>query len=203
MRAVRLVAVAVVAMLATAGAAHAADPALVGLESADAYVSPRALGPASKAAEAELAAAAAELAEQRQPAKLAIVLGPTGAPGMQAYARRLRRALGYDGTLVVTAPGRGVVAEGPLPRATVAGRLRRTRANAVTNPTERVILAARTAVPPPADEDDNGVQVVIAMLGLAVIGGGWAVAWGTVSYTNLTLPTNTVTWMSRCSRYQK
>ncbi|MGI9538994.1 MAG: hypothetical protein ACR2N6_02460, partial [Miltoncostaeaceae bacterium] len=178
MTALRLFALALLAMLAGAGVAQAADPAVVALEDRDAYVSPRALGPASAAAEAELAAAAAELAERRQPAKLAIVLGPTGSPGMQTYARRLRRQLGYDGTLVVTAPGRGVVAEGPLPRKTIAGRLRRTRANAESNPTERVVLAARTSVPPPLDEDEGGTQAVIALLGLAVLGGGWAVAWG-------------------------
>lgn len=178
MTGLRLFALALLAMLAGAGLAQAADPALVTLEDRDAYVSPRALGPASAAAEAELARAAAEMAERRQPAKLAVVLGPAGAPGMQAYARRLRRELGYEGTLVVTAPGRGVVAEGPLPRGTIAGRLRRTRADAVRNPTERVILAARTAAPPPLDEDEGGTQAIIALLGLAVLGGGWAVAWG-------------------------
>ena len=115
----RLAALALLALLAASAPALATDPAIVALERDDAYVNPRTLGPASAEAEAELAAAAASLNRARQPVKLAIVLGPVGAPGMQAYVRRLRRTLDYEGTLVVTAPGRPVAVAGPLPRGTI------------------------------------------------------------------------------------
>ncbi len=175
----RLLAVsAMLALLAVAASAAAADPALAPLRDGSTYVSPRALGPAAGEAEARLAEAAAGLDEARQPVKLAIVAGPVGAPSMRAYARRLRRRLGYPGTLVVTAPGRPVVAVGPRAPADITRRLRTRRIGGVSNPTDRVIVAARAAVPPPQEERGGGLRSVVVLIGLAVIGGGWAVALG-------------------------
>src|SRR4029450_7924246 len=114
--------------------AAGADPAAGVLEEADVYVSPRALGPAAPAAKAELAEAADRFGDAGQPVKLAIVADPAGAPSMLVYAappppvklatpappagapsllvyaRRLAGDVASGETLVVTAPGRPVIA---------------------------------------------------------------------------------------------
>jgi len=115
----RIVLTLVLALAAVVGVvapARAADPAESALAGADVDVSARVLGDAAPAAARELTEVAAELAAARRPVKLAIVAGPVGAPSMRAYARRLARAIGWAGTLVVTAPGRPVAAVGPRPR---------------------------------------------------------------------------------------
>ena len=108
---------AALSLAAAAPPAGAADPAADALSARDAYASPRALGPLAPAAEAQLQEAADRLAERGQPVKLAIVAGPAGAPSMRVYARRLAdEVAGEEETLVVTAPGRAVIAVGPRPR---------------------------------------------------------------------------------------
>ena len=173
-----LLVAAILASLAFAAPAVAVDPALAPLQNADAYVSPRTLGPAAADAQARLAAVAAEFSAGRQPVKFAIVAGPVGAPSILVYTRRLRARLDYLGTLVVTAPGRPVAAVGPRPPAAITRRLRALSIGTIANPTDRLIVAARAAVPPPQREEGDGLRTLVAFIGLAVIGGGWAVAWG-------------------------
>ncbi|MGD9695189.1 MAG: hypothetical protein AB7V42_05955 [Thermoleophilia bacterium] len=178
----RLAAAAVAAALAAAGTAQASPGALDALATRDAYVAPRVLGEASAAGEATLVHAATRLARERRPVKLAIVLGPAGAPSMSVYARRLSLALrartSFEGTLVVTAPGRAVVAVGPIPPAEVTRRLRAARVSREPNLVDRVLLAASLTAPPPPDDSGAARRHLLLLLGLAALGGAWAVAWG-------------------------
>jgi hypothetical protein len=136
------------------------------------------LGEAAPAAEERLAQTVRDLEDEEREAKLAVVTGPVGAPSMTAYARRLRARIGYAGTLVVTAPGRPVRAVGPLPPAEITRRLRAGGVGAVADPTERVVLAARlVAAERPLDSGASTRQLT-ALIGLAILGAGWAVAWG-------------------------
>jgi hypothetical protein len=157
--------------------AQVADPALVALAERDAYVSPRVLGVAAAAAEADLAAGAEEMNDARRPVKLAIVLGPFGAPSMQAYVRELRRELRYEGTLVLTAPGRNVVVAGPEPPGLTTRRLRDARVQRIRNPVDKVLTAAAVAAPPPS-EPTGGTRAIAGLLALGALGAAWAVAWG-------------------------
>lgn len=149
---------------------------LAALSERDAFVSPRALGPASGEAEAALARAAAKLNGDGRDVKLAIVPGPVGAPSMRAYTRRLRRDLDYSGTLAVTAPSRPTIAVGPLPPATITTRLRSPLVVDQPDPVQRVIAAGELATPEP--EEAGATREVLLLLGLAVLGAAWAVAWG-------------------------
>jgi hypothetical protein len=169
-------ALGVIASLAPASVL-AADPALEALRERDAYVSTRVLGVAAAAAEADLAEGAKELNDARRPVKLAIVLGPVGAPSMQAYARELRRELEYDGAVVVTAPGRNVVVAGPEPPAATTQRLRDARVQRIRNPVDKVLTAAAVAAPP-AGEPTGGNRAIAGLLALGALGAAWAVAWG-------------------------
>ena len=170
--------IAALALALAAPRALAADPAVEVLSQGDVYASPRALGPAARAAEAELAAAAARLADREGPVKLAVVAGPAGAPSMRIYARRLAKAVaGEDDTVVVTAPDRPVIAVGPRPPAEITQRLRAERVGAIPDPVDRAVRAAELAVPPP-DDASSGTRAVLILLGLAALGAAWAVAWG-------------------------
>jgi hypothetical protein len=171
-------ALAALALAAAATPAAGADPAAGALEGADVYVSPRALGPAAPAAKAELAEAADRFGDAGQPVKLAIVAGPAGAPSMLVYARRLAGDVASGETLVVTAPGRPVIAVGPRPPADITRRLRADRVGAIADPVDRVLRAAELAVPPPPDDERAGTRAILVLLGLAALGAAWAVAWG-------------------------
>jgi hypothetical protein len=70
-----------------------------------------------------------------------------------------------------------VVAVGPLPPATITRRLRAARVGRIANPVDRVLAAAPLAAPPAPDEG-NGIREVLTLIGLAVLGGAWATAWG-------------------------
>jgi hypothetical protein len=168
-------AVAVVA-LSLAEAAHAADPAIRELSSGDVYASPLALGPETARARARLDREARRLADRGDGVKLAVVAGPAGARTMRAYVRTLRATLAYDGTLVVSAPDRPVVAVGPLPPAEITAALRREQVNQLVDPVERVLAAAPLAAPPPPA--GSSLRGVIGLAVLALIGGAWAAAWG-------------------------
>lgn len=168
--------VAVLGLLGAQVASGQDVAAVTALSERDAFVSPRALGPASGEAEAALVRAAAELNGDRRDVKLAIVPGPVGAPSMRAYTRRLRRDLDYSGTLAVTAPGRPTIAVGPLPPATITTRLRSPLVVDQPDPVQRVIAAGGLATPEP--EESGATREVLLLLGLAVLGAAWAVAWG-------------------------
>jgi hypothetical protein len=156
-----------------------ADPAQRALATADAYAAPRALGAAAPDAERKLSEAAARIRKEGGPVKLAVVAGPSGAPSMRAYARRLRRALEFQGTLVITAPGRPVVALGPRAPADITTDLRAAKVGQIADPVDRVIRAAEAAVQAPTDDGSgSSSKGLTALLALAVIGGAWAAAWG-------------------------
>jgi len=179
-RAVGAAVLAALVLLVAAPAAVGADPAQVALRARDAYASPIALGEDSAAAEERLAQTARALRAKGHSVKLAIVAGPVGSPSLRVYAQRLRHALRTPGTVVVTAPGRPVVAVGPRPPADITLDLRRARVGSIADPVERVIRAAERAVgaPPAEGGDDSGTRGLTAILALAVAGGAWAAAWG-------------------------
>lgn len=175
-----VVAAAGVALGLAAGAAPAVaatDPALEALRARDAYVSPRVLGPAAAAEERTLAQSAAALREAGRPVKLAVVLGPAGAPSLQAYAVRLAGRLGVEGTVIVTRPGGQVAAATSGVRTDLAARLRAADVAAVPNPVERLVLASRVAAIPVVPDEDGG-WTGLALIAIAVAGGGWAAAIG-------------------------
>src|SRR5207302_9074230 len=95
-RAAVIAAVAAAWLGLAVGAAAAGDPAESALARSDAYVSPRALGQAADQSQSRLAAVAAALARSGRPAKIAIVLGPTGSPSLAVYARRLRKRIRFS-----------------------------------------------------------------------------------------------------------
>ena len=177
----RRVAVGVATALAVAlGAAPAvaADPAAVALAQGDAYVSPRVLGTAASAEQAVLAERAAALRAERRPVKLAVVLGPVGAPSLQAYTRRLAQELGFEGTLLVTRRGGGVASVGPRSTAEMTVRLREARVGAIANPAERLATAAGVVAVPLPDVNGSSWRPAATLLLLGLLGGGWAVAMG-------------------------
>ncbi|MDX6644274.1 MAG: hypothetical protein QOK40_1, partial [Miltoncostaeaceae bacterium] len=170
----------VVALLAmAAGAAAAGDPAERALGRADAYASARALGPAADSSQTRLTAAAASLARGGRPVKIGIVLGPVGSPSLAVYARRLRKRLRFPGTVVLTTVAGSTAAAGPLSAATGAGELEASGVLRLTDPTERVIRAARlVAAPAPARAGRSATRSLAALLLLAGVGGAWAAAVG-------------------------
>ena len=108
--------------------------------------------------------------------KLAIVPGRGSTRALIAYARRLRSALDFDGTVVLTTPGGAVAVAGPSAPAELTVRLRRARVGRIADPTARLISAAEvTAV---ERRGTSGTREVAILIGLAVLGGAWAVAAG-------------------------
>jgi hypothetical protein len=169
----------VAASLTLAAGATAADPVEVALARSDAYASPAALGPAAAGSGRRLAAAAAALARGGRPAKIAVVAGPAGSPSLAVYAGRLRARLRFAGTVVLTTVAGPTAAAGPLPPARAAGALRAGGVEAVADPTERAISAARlVAEPVPARAAAPAGRSLAALLLMAGVGGAWAAAVG-------------------------
>ena len=179
-RALRQAAVLAGALAAISVGAHASaavnDPARGALRGADVFVSPRlALTPD---AAVKLAASAANLADEERPVKFALVTGPVGAPTMLAYARRLRRELHYGGTVVVVAPSRRVGVAGPGDPAVLTQALRTAAVGTIPDPVARAIAAANAAAPTPPSGTGPRTRGLLGLLGLALVGGLWAVAIG-------------------------
>jgi len=173
---------AFVAMLASALAlvgAAAADPAREPLEQGSAYVSPVVAGAGAGQAQARLEEVADELARGGRAVRIAVIPGPTGAPSMKAYATRLRRALGFDGLVVAVAPGRAIGVSGPRTQAAMTRDLRAARVGSVTDPIRKAEVAARAAAGPLLQpEATDTTRTLLALLGLAMVGGVWAAAFG-------------------------
>lgn len=176
-RLVAAVLVAVALVAAPTSAAAADDPALLALRDDDAYVSPRVLGPAAAGEEAVLRSSARALRESGRPVKFALVLGPAGAPSLQVYAERLAARLAHDGTLVVTSARGGVAVVVPTPGRDVGPALRGAGVARIANPVERMVRAARLTAES-VEPDDSGPAPVVILIGLALLGGGWAAAVG-------------------------
>ncbi len=158
--------------------AAATDPAATALAQGDVYVSPRVLGTAAAAEQAALAQLAAALRAEERPVKLAVVLGPVGAPSLQAYARRLAQDLGFGGTLLVTRRGGGVASVGPRSTAEMTVRLREAGVGAIANPVERLARAAEVVAVPLPDGNGRSWRPAATLLLLGLLGGAWAVAMG-------------------------
>ncbi len=164
--------------LASAGPASAADPAQEALAVRDAYVSPRVLGPAGPAAQADLARVAARMGAQGRDVKLAIVLGPVGARNLRVYARALAGRLAFGGTLVVTTGRGAVAAAGPRTSADITRSLRAARVGTIANPTDRLTVAASVAAPPAVDQDEVSARTIFILISIGLLGGLWAMALG-------------------------
>lgn len=168
MSGLRLVAVALCAAAVAGTAGAAGDPALKALRDRDAFVNARAVS--DPAAEERLLSAAAEISA-RGPVKLVIATGPVGAPSMSAYARRLRRDLGFPGTLVVSAVGRPTAVAGPTD-AEAMKALDAAGVDEIDDPVARTIAAADATV------GRRSRKGLLLLLALGLLGGLWAVAIG-------------------------
>lgn len=177
-RGVRVAAVAAAVLAApVTAAAQGADPALTALQERDVYVSPRVLGPAAAAEEATLAEVAAALRDDRRPVKLAVVVGPVGAPSLQVYAERLAIRLGQEGAVVVTRAGGAVVASDGRDGGSLTSRLQGSGVEEIPNPAERLARAARLAAVR-VEPEAEGPTATAVLVALALLGGGWAAAVG-------------------------
>jgi hypothetical protein len=165
------------AALAVPAAAAAPDPVLDDLEHSDVHVSPAELGGRAAAAQVELRIVASELADTGRPVKLAVVRGRGATRRLLAYARHLRDELEYRGTVVLTTPGGATAAAGPESPAEVTTRLRRARIGRIADPVQRLESAAGVAAVAPREE--SGTRTLLTLLGIAVLGGAWAIAIGT------------------------
>lgn len=175
-RSVRLLAVVAVIAAAPHTSAATGDPARAALRGSSVFVSPKlTLGPD---AAARLAAAATSLGREDRPVKFALVTGPVGAPTMLVYARRLRRELRYAGTVVVAAPPSRLGVAGPGDPAVLTRALRTAGVAAMTDPVARAIAAAEAAAPAPPSATGARTRGLLGLLGLALVGGLWAVAIG-------------------------
>lgn len=165
------------AALALPAAAATRDGVLTDLERSDVHAVTAQLGPRAAAARAELGNVATELEEVGRPVKVAVVAGRGDTRRLLAYARHLRDELGYEGTVVLTTPGGGTAAAGPSSTAEVTTRLRRARVGRIPDPVQRLVSAAEvTAVP---RHGNSGTSTALPLLGIAVLGGAWAVSIGT------------------------
>jgi hypothetical protein len=177
-RRIAALAAALVAALVLAGVATA-DPAREALDQGSAYVSPAVAGAGAGQAQARLEEVADELARGGRPVRIAVVSGPTGAPSMKAYATRLRSALGFGGLVVAVSPGRAIGVAGPRSQGAMTRDLRAARVGSITDPIRRADVAARAAagplVRPPASDT---TRTLLALFGIALIGGVWAAGFG-------------------------
>jgi hypothetical protein len=98
---------------------------------------------------------------------------------MRDYAATIRRALAFDGAVVAVAPGRAVGAVGPRAQAAITTSLRNAKVGTIADPVERAAAAARAAAGPPlAPSNSDLVRSVLALIGIALVGGIWAAAFG-------------------------
>ncbi|MBM3634744.1 MAG: hypothetical protein FJW99_05565 [Actinobacteria bacterium] len=176
-RAAALVA-AIVAVLAVAAPALA-DPAVDALQQGSAYVSPAVGGTGTADAQARLQAVADDLNRAGRPVRIAVVTGPAGAASMRDYAAALRKRLAFEGLLVAVAPDRPTGVAGPRAQAAMTRDLRAAKVGAITDPVQRADAAARAAAGPPlAPSTSDSTRALLGLLGIALIGGVWAAAFG-------------------------
>lgn len=155
------------------------DPALEALEQGSVYVSPVVAGAGTADAQARLQATADDLERGGRPVRIAVIPGPVGAPSMRNYAASLRRDLGFGGLVVAVAPNRATGVAGPRSQAAMTRDLREERVGAIADPVQRADAAARAAAGPLlAPSTSDTVRALLALLGLALIGGVWAAAFG-------------------------
>jgi len=169
--------VAVLALLAPVGAiaapASTNAPVVRALQGGSTYVAP-VFYDASVAQ--QVRADSTQLATRGEDVKLAAVPFVPGGD-LYAYAEALRTALNYPGTLVVTTPNGDVAGAGPRTQLSIQTALTAVGASAVADPAARLLVAAEVSTPPPTDSS-NGVRDLIILVGLALLGGAFAIGWG-------------------------
>jgi len=176
-RAAALVA-AILAVLVVAAPALA-DPAVDALQQGSAYVSPAVGGTGTADAQARLQAVADDLQRAGRPVRIAVVTGPAGAASMRDYAAALRKRLAFDGLVVAVAPDRSTGVAGPRAQAAMTRDLRAAKVGAIADPIQRADAAARAAAGPPlAPSTSDSTRALLGLLGIALIGGVWAAAFG-------------------------
>jgi hypothetical protein len=177
MRAASLMAVVAVLALSAVGLAEAQTSEhariVAALRTGNTYVSPIAF---SAATAQQVRADAAELLKQGEKVKLAAVQS-TGGLEIFAYAAQLRSALKYSGTLVVTTPHGTVGAAGSRSELSVQNALLAVGADRVVDPAARLLIAAQVSKPPPSDTG-TGIRDLVVLVGLALLGGAFAIGWG-------------------------
>jgi hypothetical protein len=171
-----LVAALLAAVAAPATAAAATDGVLEDLRRSDVHATAALLGTGAGAARAELRTVADELDETGRPVKLAVVAGRGDSEELLGYARRLRDGLEFAGTVVLVTPGGATAAAGPAPAAETTARLRRARVGQTADPVQRLVAAAEVAAVEPPEA--SGTRTALTLLGIAVLGGAWAIAIG-------------------------
>jgi hypothetical protein len=98
---------------------------------------------------------------------------------MDDYAARIRRELGFEGLVVAVAPDRATGTAGPRSPAAITRDLRTARVGTIINPIQRADAAARAAAGPlPTPPTSDSVRAILGLLGIALIGGVWAAAFG-------------------------
>ena len=98
---------------------------------------------------------------------------------MLAYARALRRDLRFRGRVIASAPGRPVAVAGPDDRAKTTLALRNAKVGKVQDVIERAVAAERaTQASARTPARGGSVRGLLGLLGIALIGGVWAVAIG-------------------------
>ena len=176
-RAAALVAALLAALVVVAPALG--DPAVDALQQGSAYVSPAVGGAGTADAQARLQAVADDLEREGRPVRIAVVTGPVGAASMRDYAAALRKRLGFSGLVVAVAPDRPTGVAGPRAQAAMTRDLRAARVGAITDPIQRADAAARAAAGPPlAPSTSDSTRALLGLLGIALIGGVWAAAFG-------------------------
>jgi hypothetical protein len=148
-------------------------------QGAEAYVSPVVAGAGASDAQARLQAVADDLARGGRPVRIAVVPGPVGSSSMDGYAERLRRDLAFRGLVVAVAPNRATGTAGPRSQAAVTRDLRAARVGTIIDPIQRADAAARAAAGPlPTPSTSDTMRTLLGLLGIALIGGVWAAAFG-------------------------
>jgi len=175
MRRIALVPLVLVAWLSTPGVA-AASAAGDALRHRDVFVAPG--GPASAADDTRLTDAATSLRQQGSPTKFA-VLAERPAEGSSAAARALRREIGFDGTLLVLAPGTLGVASSRVSPAAIQSAYNASLPTLRTDLIRGAISVARQLAPQAASRSGrtksaSPVGMVVALLFIAALTGGIA-----------------------------
>ncbi len=167
-------------LIGTVGTVGAvADPSIEELGQASVYVSPAVVGTGTPDAIARLTAVADELRAAGRPVRIVVVQGPSGAPSMRQYAAQLRHAIEFDGLVVAVAPGRATGVAGPRSQAAMTTSLRNAKVGTIADPVQRAAAAARAAAGPRiAPSNSEMVRSLLALLGMALVGGVWAAAFG-------------------------
>lgn len=149
---------------------------LEALAAGSVYASRGQMGDFAGDIEQRLAAKTGELRKRGHEVKLALV-PPISGEDVFTYAGRIRARLGFDGTVVVTTPTGPVGAAGPRSADSIRGAFRAGRVDDITSPTQRLIAASEIALPPPPS-GRSGIRELLVLIGLTLLGGAWAIAWG-------------------------